>query len=111
MTCIPIPRGDLCVAPRVVEIERWLVEVHPYCGPILVGKRGEERLQQYRKGREERDDIRVERRQIEKLAKRLTTYLEENTDKKHIPEALKKPIALAAKASEKPVGERPKVPV
>lgn len=55
-------------------------------------KRGEERLQQYRKGREERDDIRVERRQIEKLAKRLTTYLEENTDKKHIPEALKKPI-------------------
>ena len=55
-------------------------------------KRGEERLQQYRKGREERDDIRVERRQIEKLAKRLTTYLEENTDKKHILEALKKPI-------------------
>ena len=55
-------------------------------------KRGEERLQQYRKGREERDDIRVERRQIEKLAKRLTTYLEENTDKKHIPDALKKPI-------------------
>lgn len=55
-------------------------------------KRGEERLQRYRKGREERDDIRVERRQIEKLAKRLTTYLEENTDKKHIPEALKKPI-------------------
>ena len=55
-------------------------------------KRGEERLQQYRKGSEERDDIRVERRQIEKLAKRLTTYLEENTDKKHIPEALKKPI-------------------
>ena len=55
-------------------------------------RRGEERLQQYRKGREERDDIRVERRQIEKLAKRLTTYLEENTDKKHIPEALKKPI-------------------
>ena len=55
-------------------------------------KRGEERLQQYRKGREERDDIRVERRQIEKLAQRLTTYLEENTDKKHIPEALKKPI-------------------
>ena len=55
-------------------------------------KRGEERLQQYRKGREERDDIRVERRQIEKLTKRLTTYLEENTDKKHIPEALKKPI-------------------
>lgn len=55
-------------------------------------KRGEERLQQYRKDREERDDIRVERRQIEKLAKRLTTYLEENTDKKHIPEALKKPI-------------------
>ena len=55
-------------------------------------KRGEKRLQQYRKGREERDDIRVERRQIEKLAKRLTTYLEENTDKKHIPEALKKPI-------------------
>ena len=55
-------------------------------------RRGEERLQQYRKGREERDDIRVERWQIEKLAKRLTTYLEENTDKKHIPEALKKPI-------------------
>lgn len=55
-------------------------------------RRGEERLQQYRKGREERDDIRVERRQIEKLAKRLTTYLEENTDKKHIPETLKKPI-------------------
>ena len=55
-------------------------------------KRGEERLQQYRKGREEREEIRVERRQIEKLAKRLTTYLEENTDKKHIPEALKKPI-------------------
>ena len=55
-------------------------------------RRGEERLQKYRKGREERDDIRVERRQIEKLAKRLTTYLEENTDKKHIPEALKKPI-------------------
>lgn len=55
-------------------------------------KRGEERLQKYRKGREERDDIRVERLQIEKLAKRLTTYLEENTDKKHIPEDLKKPI-------------------
>ena len=65
------------------EIERQLSEER---------KRGEERLQQYRKGREERDDIRVERRQIEKLAKRLTTYLEENTDKKHIPEALKKPI-------------------
>ena len=65
------------------EFERQLSEEH---------KRGEERLQQYRKGREERDDIRVERRQIEKLAKRLTTYLEENTDKKHIPEALKKPI-------------------
>ena len=41
MTCIPIPRGYLCVAPRVVEIERWLVEVHPHCGPILVGKRGD----------------------------------------------------------------------
>lgn len=41
MTCIPIPRGFVCVAPRVVEIERWLVEVHPYCGPILVGKRGD----------------------------------------------------------------------
>ena len=75
-------------------------------------KRGEERLQQYRKGREERDDIRVERRQIEKLAKRLTTYLEENTDKKHIPEALKKPDVYKRQGrSSVPVIRSPPSPV
>ena len=34
----------------------------------------------------------VTRRKVERNAKRLLEYMNTNTDKKHIPEALKKPI-------------------
>ena len=47
---------------------------------------------EYREKREEAEQMAVTRRKVERTAKRLTEYMTTNTDKKHIPEALKKPI-------------------
>lgn len=56
-------------------------------------RKGEESLRQYRERREESERQQVLRRKIERTAKRLTEALNTNTDKKHIPEPLKEPIA------------------
>lgn len=47
---------------------------------------------EYREKREEAEQMAVTRRKVERTAKRLLEYMNTNTDKKHIPEALKKPI-------------------
>lgn len=47
---------------------------------------------EYIERREAQEEIAVTRRKVERNAKRLTEYMTTNTDKKHIPEALKKPI-------------------
>lgn len=47
---------------------------------------------EYIERREEQEMMAVTRRKVERTAKRLTEYMTTNTDKKHIPEALKKPI-------------------
>lgn len=47
---------------------------------------------EYIERREEQEMMAVTRRKVERNAKRLTEYMTTNTDKKHIPEALKKPI-------------------
>ena len=47
---------------------------------------------EYREKQEEREMVNVTRRKVERNAKRLLEYMNTNTDKKHIPEALKKPI-------------------
>ena len=47
---------------------------------------------EYREKREAAEQMAVTRRKVERNAKRLTEYMTTNTDKKHIPEALKKPI-------------------
>lgn len=47
---------------------------------------------EYRERQEEREMVNVTRRKVERNAKRLLEYMNTNTDKKHIPEALKKPI-------------------
>lgn len=47
---------------------------------------------EYREQQEEREMVNVTRRKVERNAKRLLEYMNTNTDKKHIPEALKKPI-------------------
>lgn len=47
---------------------------------------------EYRERQEEREMANVTRRKVERNAKRLLEYMNTNTDKKHIPEALKKPI-------------------
>ena len=47
---------------------------------------------EYREKREAAEQMAVTRRKVERTAKRLTEYMTTNTDKKHIPEALKKPI-------------------
>ena len=47
---------------------------------------------EYRERQEEREMVNVIRRKVERNAKRLLEYMNTNTDKKHIPEALKKPI-------------------
>lgn len=48
--------------------------------------------QEYREKRLESEQMAVTRRKIERNAKRLMERMTTNTDKKHIPEALKKPI-------------------
>ena len=45
-----------------------------------------------REARERQEVLDVTRRKVERNAKRLLEYMNTNTDKKHIPEALKKPI-------------------
>lgn len=47
---------------------------------------------EYIERREAQEEMAVTRRKVERTAKRLTEYMTTNTDKKHIPEALKKPI-------------------
>ena len=47
---------------------------------------------EFREAREKREVLDVTRRKVERNAKRLLEYMNTNTDKKHIPEALKKPI-------------------
>ena len=47
---------------------------------------------EYREKREAAEQMAVTRRKVERNAKRLLEYMNTNTDKKHIPEALKKPI-------------------
>lgn len=47
---------------------------------------------EYRERQEEREMVNVTRRKVERNAKRLLEYMNTNTDKKHIPEALKKTI-------------------
>lgn len=47
---------------------------------------------EYIERREAQEMMAVTRRKVERNAKRLTEYMTTNTDKKHIPEALKKPI-------------------
>ena len=47
---------------------------------------------EYRERQEEREMVNVTRRKVKRNAKRLLEYMNTNTDKKHIPEALKKPI-------------------
>lgn len=47
---------------------------------------------EYIERREAQEEMAVTRRKVERNAKRLTEYMTTNTDKKHIPEALKKPI-------------------
>ena len=47
---------------------------------------------EYIERREEQEVMAVTRRKVERNAKRLTEYMTTNTDKKHIPEVLKKPI-------------------
>ena len=47
---------------------------------------------EYRERQEEREMVNLTRRKVERNAKRLLEYMNTNTDKKHIPEALKKPI-------------------
>ena len=47
---------------------------------------------EYIERREAQEEMAVTRRKVERNAKRLTEYMTTNTDKKHIPEPLKKPI-------------------
>ena len=47
---------------------------------------------EFREAREKQEVLDVTRRKVERNAKRLLEYMNTNTDKKHIPEALKKPI-------------------
>ena len=47
---------------------------------------------EFREAREKQEALDVTRRKVERNAKRLLEYMNTNTDKKHIPEALKKPI-------------------
>ena len=47
---------------------------------------------EFREAREKQEMLDVTRRKVERNAKRLLEYMNTNTDKKHIPEALKKPI-------------------
>lgn len=47
---------------------------------------------EFREAREKKEVLDVTRRKVERNAKRLLEYMNTNTDKKHIPEALKKPI-------------------
>ena len=47
---------------------------------------------EYIERREAQEEMAVTRRKVERNAKRLLEYMNTNTDKKHIPEALKKPI-------------------
>lgn len=47
---------------------------------------------EYIERREAQEEMAVTRRKVERTAKRLTEYMTTNTDKKHIPEPLKKPI-------------------
>ena len=47
---------------------------------------------EFREARERQEVLDVTRRKVERNAKRLLEYMNTNTDKKHIPEALKKPI-------------------
>lgn len=53
----------------------------------------QESLLQYRQRREESERRRALKAQIERSAKQLADRLNTNTDKKHIPEPLKKPVA------------------
>ena len=53
----------------------------------------QESLLQYRQRREESEQRRALKAQIERSAKQLADRLNTNTDKKHIPEPLKKPVA------------------
>lgn len=36
----------LCFGGPIVRIGRWLVEIHRYCGPIVLRKDGEPRVRQ-----------------------------------------------------------------
>lgn len=56
-------------------------------------KRGNEKLREYRQKRNESDAVNKYRSRVESSIKSLLDLMVTNTDKKHIPEALKEPIA------------------
>ena len=56
-------------------------------------KRGNEKLRDYRQKRNESDAVNKYRSRVESSIKSLLDLMVTNTDKKHIPEALKEPIA------------------
>lgn len=59
---------------------------------IVENEASNQARREYRERQEEREMVNVIRRKVERNAKRLLEYMNTNTDKKHIPEALKKPI-------------------
>ena len=59
---------------------------------IVETEASDQARKEYRERQEEREMVNVTRRKVERNAKRLLEYMNTNTDKKHIPEALKKPI-------------------
>lgn len=81
------------------EAEVWELESKAAIKTLLKKSRriveteaSDQARKEYRKRQEEREMVNVTRRKVERNAKRLLEYMNTNSDKKHIPEALKKPI-------------------
>lgn len=81
------------------EAEVWELESKAAIKTLLKKSRSiveteasDQARKEYRERQEEREMVNVTRRKVERNAKRLLEYMNTNTDKKHIPEALKKPI-------------------
>lgn len=84
---------------RRLEAETYKIESVPQVKALLKKSRSiveteaaDKARRTYRERREKQEILNVTRRKVERSAKRLLEYMNTNTDKKHIPEALKKPI-------------------
>lgn len=82
-----------------LEVETYKLESVPQVKALLKKSRSivereadSKARAEFREAREKQEMLDVTRRKVERNAKRLLEYMNTNTDKKHIPEALKKPI-------------------